>query len=965
MTALGDGTPVAMGGKPAALLALLVVAHPAGLTAEGAVDAVWPTMSSDAGLNNLRVNLTKLRRTLGTDGVVVFDAGRYHLRVGDEAIDVSRFRAAAADGRAALAAGNVRRAAARFGDALREWRGMAFENVLGVGPVDAERAHLAQERVDALHDWAEALIADERPDEAVRVLLPAWEADRTCESIAEPLILAQRMCRRPVDALATFRATRDALLDEFGMTPSRDFAELEYEILEPVASTGHPIATSRGARFRRPAAFIGRDEQLGDLRTAWREAMAGAPRLALVSGLAGIGKSALIHTFAAEIAQDPKASVLLGTCEQDPAGPYVPFAELVRAALAESQPDTPPALLSELSRLAPELADRLPSSVTPADPAAGRQRLFEAVASVVARSSGPRLVILDDMHWVQPDAVALFRQVLRSASGQVMIVAAYRTNTPPKPNAFTASMEHGRLRSPDLHLHVPPMNRHELVALIDETAPTERRLEFQHHVDDFADISAGNPLAVCEAIRQLELEPELQIGDVLPDSMRSLVARRLQRLGRDGQRTIRAASVIGRVFSVSVVAAVSGVSEDDALDALDEAIASGLITDVPGRDEYTFVHPLIRTAVYRGQADARRLRKHIRTADALAALGDTPHVPEIARHLLTARPVSDARRTWAAARAAGDDALARFAHEAAAVWYESAMTCEDGTFDDVEIAELRLGLGLALDRCSRVEDARSRFFEAAAIARAANDGRLLVRAVEAATPPRVRARPCVRRPARPGGAGRLVVRRPGPARACGGAARRAVRRVLRTTRAGGGDRAGRPAGRGLDHRSDDPGARRGHAGAGDRSGRRRGPPRARARGLRAQHGRRSRARAGDDGPPVPHGAPDQRSRRRVRRVARPAHDHRGDRAHPERPPLRRVAAGGAESDAGAGRRRREPDRSGTGPGPTRRCPLVRRPLSAPDVRARLSTRRARRERTRRAPRRRPTRRSLPDSPSTR
>ena len=238
------------------------------------------------------------------------------------------------------------------------------------------------------------------------------------------------------------------------------------------------------------------------------------------------------------------------------------------------------------------------------------------------------------------------------------------------------------------------------------------------------------------------MEPELQIGDVLPDSMRSLVERRLQRLGRDGQRTIRAASVIGRVFSVSVVAAVSGVSEDDALDALDEAIASGLITDVPGRDEYTFVHPLIRTAVYRGQADARRLRNAHPGGRRARPRSATPrHVPEIARHLLTARPVSDARRTWAAARAAGDDALARFAHDAAAVWYESAMTCEDGTFDDVEIAELRLGLGLALDRCSRVEDARSRFFEAAAIARAANDGRLLVARRRSRDAARVRARP--------------------------------------------------------------------------------------------------------------------------------------------------------------------------------------------------------------------------------
>jgi DNA-binding SARP family transcriptional activator len=730
-----DGTAAPLTGKPAALLALLVGAHPTGVTPESAIDAVWPTMTPSQGLNNLRVNLTKLRRALRRDDSVVFDGGRYHLRVDEGEVDASRFRAGAEVGRSALAAGNVRPAVESFRQALSEWRGEPFENVLGVTAVDTERERLRQEGIDALHDCARALIADERENDAVRLLFPPWEVDRTRESIAEPLIHALRMCGRQVDALAVFRGTRAALIDH-GMDPSNDFAELEYEILEPVAAT--PTArtgTGRGARFRRPSTFVGRDEQLVALRATWAETVAGEPRLALVGGPAGIGKSALLEAFAAEVSRSG-ASVLVGTCERDTSSPYVPFADLVRAALGEALSDTPPALLSVLAHLAPELADRLPPTSSPVDARAGRQHLFEAVGALVARPTGPRLVLLDDMHWAQPDAVELFRQVMRDASGQIMIVAGHRTSTPPKLHAFARSMEHGRLRDPDLRLHLPPMNRHEISALIDEVAPTERRLEFQRVVDDFEDVSGGNPFVVCEAVRQLEIEPDRRVPDILPGDVRTLVDRRMGRLDRIEQRIIRAGSVIGRVFSLSMVAAVADVTEDEALDALDVAIAKGLVVDGPGLDEYTFTHPLIRNAVYFGQAGARRARTHIRAADVLERQSDgaADHGPAIARHLLTAWPVSDPHRTWVAARAAGHDALGRFAHDAAAVWYESALLVEKTGFDDVDVAALRLNLGLALDRCGRLDEARTRFFEAAAIARATDAHQLLVAAVEAATP---------------------------------------------------------------------------------------------------------------------------------------------------------------------------------------------------------------------------------------
>jgi DNA-binding SARP family transcriptional activator len=134
-----EGASVEVGGRPRDLLALLVACHPAGVTLEGAGDAVWPEKPAADALNNVRVNFSKLRKMLPDRDLVVFADGRYHLRLAEERIDVHRFRAGVTRARTCADTGNPRGAVDAFDETWTEWRGTPFEESFGIEPVDGAR----------------------------------------------------------------------------------------------------------------------------------------------------------------------------------------------------------------------------------------------------------------------------------------------------------------------------------------------------------------------------------------------------------------------------------------------------------------------------------------------------------------------------------------------------------------------------------------------------------------------------------------------------------------------------------------------------------------------------------------------------------------------------------------------------------------------------------------------------------
>lgn len=740
-----DGDAITVGRqKCRGLLAVLVSSHPHGMTLEALGHALWPDADSQQSTNSVRVHISHLRRYFGPQsGVIARGAGRYSVAMDRIGIDVAQFEDLSREARALVTSGNPRAACDVFERAVALWNGEPYEEFRDIDALRGEFVRLDALCLDTLEGYATALLDDDRADEACRLLEPPIERHLIREALAARLMLALYRTGRQQDALALFGRVKSALADGLGLLPSASLQSLADAIvlqrgeldLAPIPQT---VDRSSAVRTS-PEPFIGRETASLALAETWGNAGAGRPQLATVEGAAGIGKSMLVARFVDQIQRDG-FTVVAGRCDPDPTDPYQPFPELVRNMLALAPPtDTSPTLIGELRHLVPDLAPQLPPVPEPAEPSAGRHRLFAAVAMLLANPDQPRLLLIEDLHWARPDALLLLRHILREASGQLMVLATVRHDEVSGDPARRESLFDGLLGHPDCVITLETMTRHEIAALIRAVAPAGQRGNWLEHVDELADVSAGNPLRVREVLRQLALEPTAAISEIVPDDVRTLVARRVRALDEDARIVVQTAAVFGRTFSLPQVALATDLSESQVLDALEQASDVGLVTEDVHVDDFTFAHPMFRNAVYHGLTHSRRVRRHIACADVLAAQIDRDGTSglwtDAARHLISARPVSDAGRTATFAARAGEAAADRYAHGEAAVWFRHAVECAEASeASERDVAYLRIALGKALENSGELDAARIEFFLVADIARARSDAQLLADTVVAATP---------------------------------------------------------------------------------------------------------------------------------------------------------------------------------------------------------------------------------------
>ncbi len=142
------------------------------------------------------------------------------------------------------------------------------------------------------------------------------------------------------------------------------------------------------------------------------------------------------------------------------------------------------------------------------------------------------------------------------------------------------------------------------------------------------------------------------------------------------------ASVIGREFDFRLLNILSGgMSEDQLLQAVDEAVSFHLIEDVPGQmDRYQFSHALIQQTLAEEVTTSRKVRLHARIAEALEALyGDDAeaHPEELAHHFAEAQTSTGPAKLVNYSLLAGEQALATHAHEDALAHFEmGAWNCQ-------------------------------------------------------------------------------------------------------------------------------------------------------------------------------------------------------------------------------------------------------------------------------------------------
>jgi DNA-binding SARP family transcriptional activator len=740
-----DGRAVELGGtRQRALLALLLLRRNEVVATDRLIEDLYDGRPPATAAKSLQAHVSRLRRALRPEDRLHTRAGGYLLDVGDDELDADRAVRLLAEGRRARAAGEPEAAAGSLGEALALWRGPPLADVAYDGFAQDEIARLDELRLECLEERLDAELELGRHVEVASELEQLVAERPTRERLRGQLMLALYRCGRQAEALASYQDARRALVEELGIDPGRPLQELERAILnqdpalDPIAAPAAPPRDAAEPARQTAGIFVGRERELALLEDALAGARAGRGGLVLLSGEAGIGKSRLTEELAG-LASTRGARVLWGRCWEAGGAPaYWPWVQALRAYVRDCDPD---ALHEQLGRgtedvaqLLPELRDLFEDVPEPpsTDSEDARFRLFDSTAAFLRRAAAtrPLVVVLDDMHAADASSLLLLEFVASElADARVLVLATYRDPELP-PGDPTAAALAGVARRAGMRISLGGLVEPEVASYIEQTSDVEPSPSL---VTSIASETEGNPLFVGEIVRLLAAdgrlaEPADALGRLaIPETVKEVIGRRLSRLPPDCRELLSLASVLGREFQLNVLEVLADRAPGELLPLLDVAIATRIVTDVPGAPgRLRFAHALIGDTLYDALPHARRLELHRAAGEATEALAGPDvdaRLSELAHHFYRALPAVEPERVVEYARRAGDHAESVLAHEEAARLYETALQAQAllPASDAGLECELLLAVGEALARAGEMPRAKDSFLRAAALARAAGN----------------------------------------------------------------------------------------------------------------------------------------------------------------------------------------------------------------------------------------------------
>ena len=387
--------------------------------------------------------------------------------------------------------------------------------------------------------------------------------------------------------------------------------------------------------------FVGRDNELELLRATYRRASAQSePHLVTLVGEPGVGKSTLVSELWEALAtEEPPPVNRTGRCLAYGTGiTYHPLGEILREhyALREG------AALEEVeARLAGReiLALALGLDVAPdIHPVDARERLHAAAVSFVEELSSacPTVVVIEDIHWAEPDLLDLLERLATDVRGPVMLVATAR------PEVVELRPTWGVGKRNATVLWLDPLSVAAVSQLLEEKLP---RLPDDLR-DRLVERADGNPFFLEELVGELVDSGALvesgdgwkvgrsDAGSAMPDTVHAVLAARIDRLPALEKAALQAGAVVGRVFWGTPVAHLLDGAEPD-FGVLEER---DLVTErrtTAGDDrEFVIKHALTREVAYGSIPKARRGQLHASFARWLER-AHLPHVGKVGKPMPT------------------------------------------------------------------------------------------------------------------------------------------------------------------------------------------------------------------------------------------------------------------------------------------------------------------------------------------
>jgi DNA-binding SARP family transcriptional activator len=728
------GRPLSIAGKPAALLALLLVHANEVVSTDRLIDSLWGEAPPKTAVKLVQGYVSQLRRSLapgggnGEDlagGALLTRPSGYLLRLDAGQLDAERYRTLLDQARAALGEGAADVAAQMLRDALDLWRGPPLADFAYEAFAQEEIAQLEELRLVGLEERVDADLALGRHAELVGELEALIARHPLRERLRAQLMLALYRCDRQSEALRAYQEARRLLVEELGLEPSRRLRDLEQAILRqdpsldlgrPARAAPEPVDADRAAARGRPGVFVGRESELAALQRGLDDALAGRGRLLVIGGESGIGKSRLAEELAGAAARGG-AEVVWGRCwEAGGAPPYWPWVQAIRTYTRAADPERLRRELgadaAEIAEVVAEVREHVPDlGGSPAidDPQAARFRLFDGIAGFLKRvaRTRPVLIVLDDLHWADEGSLRLLEFVARElADARLLLIGTYRDVELSRRHPLSQTLAELTRERLFERIVLRGLGSEDVGAFIEATCstPPPAALVAAVHAQ-----TEGNPLFVTEVVRLLtqegELTPERLSGSEgwsmrIPEGVREVIGRRLDRLSDQCNEVLALASVVGREFGLDQLQRLlEDHSEDRLLQLLDEALSARVIEEATGAvDRYQFTHTLIQETLADELSLTRRVRLHARIAEALEGLyGDAAdrHAAELAHHFAQAQTLLGPAKFVRYSLLAGEAALAASAHEQALSHFERALAAKEDAEVDEETAALHFGRGRA------------------------------------------------------------------------------------------------------------------------------------------------------------------------------------------------------------------------------------------------------------------------------
>ena len=501
-----------------------------------------------------------------------------------------------------------------------------------------------------------------------------------------------------------------------------------------VHEDGHRVAAAALTPARTP--LIGRAEPQAELLAGLDRAASGAGgSMVMIGGEPGVGKTRLCDEVLAE-ARKRRFLTLVGHCyETEGSPPYIPFVEMVESAIRQVDPGVLREHLGDsagdVARLVPELRRQFPDIPPPLElpPEQERRHLYNSCRDFVARAAGtsPICVLLDDLHWADEGSLLLVDRFAEDIAGmRVMVLGTYRDVELDLGRPLARTLD-GLVRQRLVHrVSLKRLPESDVAAMLEALGGRGAPGPL---VEAIYRETEGNPFFVEEIFKHLAesgqlfdagggWRDDLHVAELdVPESVRLVLGRRLERLSEESRRSLSAAAVIGRSFNFTLInSMVGGLTEDALLDALDEGERAGLLTSTADGPEvlFTFGHELIRQTLLTGLTVLRRQRLHLRVAEAMEKV-HAGHLDEragdIAGHLLQAGLAADAGKAARFLRMAGDRAQSAAAFEEALRNHESGLAIVPPD-DREDYAWLKAGQGTALRALGRWDEAHAAWSEA-------------------------------------------------------------------------------------------------------------------------------------------------------------------------------------------------------------------------------------------------------------